>query len=138
MRARVLIDSTNLRHGGALQVVVSFLGELVRVRRSVAPDTAGCISDQLTGGASKIELANTVEDPAALAASVLERRCFSLPRWDSLGSPYDVAFSIRGPRYGRRDSRHAIVGFAGSTSLYGSMLGLPRRKGCPETAVPHV
>ncbi len=116
--ARVLIDLSNLRRGGGLQVGASFLDEVVRLR---ADDRALACWPWLATvdvEASDEVMANLARDPGDLSlrvGTVSPRRQVSgraRPRG------YDVSFLLFGPDYGARRARRRVVGFADVTSLF--------------------
>lgn len=119
MRApRVLVDASNLRAGGGVQVAGSFLDELARFS-----DDASLVSrypwiETVDVEATPEVIANLAPDTAQ-RLGVVETNRGRLDRHAWTTKPtHDVAFTVFGPLYGRRRGRHEIVGMADVTSIY--------------------
>jgi glycosyltransferase involved in cell wall biosynthesis len=115
MIGRVLIDTSNLRAGGGLQVGSSFLDELAVLARDEGSRWPWLASVQVE--ASQEILENCVQDLSPLNVSVVVdspiRRVLRGPRRRDL----DVHFTVFGPDYSFSRARRRLVGFADVTSL---------------------
>lgn len=110
---RVLIDATNLKVGGGVQVAVSLCEDIASLhlsgqhqgrfpwlpRAHVRVSTA--IYSQLSEKARSLP-----------TLSVLDSSWRSLRTWIPTPRRYDVSFVVFGPKYGWRQARSTIVGFA--------------------------
>lgn len=111
--ARVLIDASNLHHGGAVQVAASFITDVNRKRLETPNEypwlgTADVlVSSRVAGELTDLTTVRVVNRPPVQAGLA------SRPR-----PSFDVSFTVFGPRYARGVSRRSIVGFADVTSLY--------------------
>ena len=111
MKARVLVDASNLRTGGGIQVAASFIDEIHRLLRH---DEGPRWLDATVLWPSPEVTANLVEP-------------VSLPTTNTFPSAVvDVAFSIYGPRYRPPRAMRTIMGFADVTLVYERPESLPR------------
>lgn len=112
---RVLIDMSNLRTGGGLQVGASFGDELAQIRSSGDPrwpwlqSAVVLVSERLVANAPVLASTGGYE---VVESSPLRR--LIRPRCPS---EFDVSFHVFGPDYGWRRARRRICGFADVTSL---------------------
>jgi glycosyltransferase involved in cell wall biosynthesis len=115
----VLIDMSNLRSGGAVQVAASFLDELAElildgnVRR-----TYPWLSKGIDIRASSAVQANRTRTCVALSVTICERRWSDREIWAHYGRKYDASFVVFGPEYGVSRASYRIVGFADGVSLF--------------------
>lgn len=115
--AEVLIDASNLFHGGAVQVAASFVQDVVQ-RQSELHDHYPWLKNTSIFASSRVALQATegngvvVTDSPPLRAALASR-----PR-----KLYDVSFTVFGPQYRRGLAKRSIVGFADVTSLYPEVL----------------
>lgn len=111
MTARVLIDASNLRTGGGIQVAASFVDEIHRLLRD-------------GGGPEWLDETALWMSPD-VKSNLMEP--VSLPTLDGYSSAvFDVAFSIFGPRYRPPRARRTVMGFADVTLVYERPKSLPR------------
>ena len=105
---RVLINISNIHSGGALQVAISFISELlaldppaVLVEIFVSTEVAGAFApEQLTDSSWNIQIYNTYG-----LKTIFSRLNFTQMR-------FDVVFTLFGPKYTWFRSKREIVGFA--------------------------
>lgn len=127
----VLIDASNLRAGGGVQVASSFLDELSTAKNN--PDTLARYP-----WLTRIHVEATPEVAQNLSPitknnlhiSIKSRRPNQLGIWVT-AARYDVVLVVFGPAYGRKRARREIVGFADVTSLFDTPDGLPKNYGKP-------
>lgn len=122
----VLIDASNLRSGGGLQVATSFLDELADLVDDVETTRAFPWLSNVTVEASP-ELAANIQ-PASrrrVVSHVARRHWRDRRSWARPARLHDVSFCIFGPEYGPRRARHRITGFADSTSFRFDVPGIP-------------
>jgi glycosyltransferase involved in cell wall biosynthesis len=100
VRARVLVDASNLRIGGGIQVAASLIDEIHRMLRDeVSP---WWLDATILWPSSEV-MSNVVEP-------------VSLPTIDRFPTAvFDVAFSVFGPRYRPPRAMRTIMGFADGT-----------------------
>jgi len=111
VKARVLVDASNLRTGGGIQVAASFIDEIHRMLRD---DVGPRWLDSTVLWPSSEVMANVVEP-------------VSLPTTERFPSAvFDVAFSIFGPRYRPPRAMRTIMGFADGTLVYERPGSLPQ------------
>jgi glycosyltransferase involved in cell wall biosynthesis len=113
----VLIDASNLRSGGAVQVAASFLDELDALRSdsdAVArfPWIVNNIEIRLSDAVRSNMSSATVNLPAE------DRTWHDRRSWTTPHRRFDVSFQVFGPEYSRRRARVRIVGFADGVSLF--------------------
>lgn len=115
MTGRVLIDTSNLRAGGGLQVGSSLVDELaVLARDGLAPwSWFGSLKVE----ASKEVVENCVQDLSRLDVDVVVGTPLRRLSRGPTRRKYDVSFTVFGPEYSFRRARRRIVGFADVTSL---------------------
>ena len=124
---RVLIDASNLRTGGAVQVAASFLDELAALQQTASSTYAWL--PWVDVEASPQVVANLSESTAeALGVVTASSRPSDVQIWRRRPR-HDVSFTIFGPAYGRPRARRTIVGFADGTSLFDVPAGLPTPRG---------
>jgi len=115
--ANVLIDASNLRVGGGVQVAASFIDELILLVEeehisekfpwlseatiAISPE----VLENLTGDTSMLHIAVTDHSKVATFLRLGGRR-------------FDVRFSVFGPMYGSRRAILEIMGFADGLSLW--------------------
>ncbi|MGH3457716.1 glycosyltransferase [Aeromicrobium sp.] len=112
MKTRVLVDASNLRIGGGIQVAASFIDEIHRMLRD---------------GSSPEWLDATILWPSSeVMANLVEP--VSLPTIERFPSAvFDVAFSIFGPRYRPPRAVRTVMGFADGTLVYARPGSLPQQ-----------
>lgn len=124
MAVSVLIDATNLRSGGAIQVAASFLDELAEIRKSSSVRLAYPWISELSVEATPQVIANLSDTTLDnLSVTPRLRRPLHFNNWTEKPK-YDVAFSIFGPVYGRHRGHCQVTGFADVTSLFDSPPGI--------------
>ena len=120
----VLIDASNLRVGGGVQVAASFIDEMAELRRD--PQVVGRFPWLPT---ADIECSATVAEsmktnPSDLSTlRIVDRSSRELRRWIPVRDKYDVSFVVFGPEYAARRARRRIVGYADVRSVYPSPHG---------------
>lgn len=111
----VLVDASNCRSGGGVQVAASFLDELTSLVSTPA-DVAGWSFTVLVSGPVARNLGR--ETRARLNIEIRDTRLWHFGRWLPRLRHHDVAFTIFGPRYRSCWAAVEIVGFADVTSLF--------------------
>lgn len=120
----VLIDASNLRVGGGVQVAASFIDEMAELRRD--PHAVGRFPWLPM---ADIECSATVAEsmktnPSAFSSlRIVDRSSWELRRWIPVRDQYDVSFVVFGPEYSARRARRRIVGYADVRSVYPSPHG---------------
>jgi glycosyltransferase involved in cell wall biosynthesis len=117
--ARLLVNASNLMHGGAVQVAASFIDELWLLRRN----------ERILGEYPWLEHGMQVEASSQVIRNLgVGRGLECLRQCDAKGvglrrgrgsppSTFDVSFTLFGPDYGKVRAGRRIVGFADGTSL---------------------
>lgn len=116
-----LIDLSNLRSGGGLQVGISFLDEAAKLAESEYPwvkDVRIEVSTSVWEGISS-------ETRLALPITIVDRRWNSVWAWFGRRR-FATALIVFGPTYGRRRAHRQIVGFGDSTVTHGVPRGIRR------------
>lgn len=123
---RVLIDASNLRVGGGVQVAVSFLDELALMLEDPSLTCrlpwAAHVSVEVSRAVWK-QLA--VPTRVRLDPEIAERTWKHVLRSGNGDRDFDVSFVVFGPEYAPRRARCRIVGFADVTALYARPEGVP-------------
>ncbi len=112
----VLIDASNLRGGGGLQVGASVVDELAGIASEGDPRWPWL-------GSARVQISPEVLLGCTRELSALDIEVVAGSPLRSLTKPraprrYDVALTIFGPDYAPRRARRQIVGFADGTSLW--------------------
>lgn len=116
MVPEVLIDTTNIHSGGALQVAISFLEELAsETARSHALHPGLRITVEISPEIDQ-QLPRSAVD--CLQPKVFSRRPLRVANLFPRSRKYDISFVLFGPDYCRRRARIRIVGFADVTAIY--------------------
>src|SRR5690606_1166829 len=123
-RRSVLVDASNLRVGGGVQVAASFLDELLP-----AMDDDRLLARYPWLGDTDVEVSPVVAEHLTAAAPgervrVVDRRRPGPSRWLPNRRGYDVEFDVFGPVYATRRARLRVAGFADGTSLFGMPAGV--------------
>lgn len=124
----VLIDASNLRVGGGLQVAASVLDELADL--ALDPDVTATFP--WFPGDMIVEASPDVLSNCGPGVSRLDVVRTSRSWWQALDPRrpfkyFAVSFTIFGPEYSRSRARRMICGFADGTRLFSRPPGLPRR-----------
>lgn len=115
MNPRVLIDASNLRVGGGVQVAASFLGELDALREDPPLVSQYPWLKNITIEISSVVAQNLKEEiKERLPISVQDSRTKKL----FAGEKYDLCFTVFGPTYGAPRAKINVAGFADGTSLW--------------------
>lgn len=125
MSQRVLVDATNLHVGGGVQVAASFVDELLELRQThlhVYPWLAAIDLKISTHVSQELRTDLAPEDPIR----IMDHRPHHIRRWLRHSEPYDAAFIVFGPHYGRLPSHRTLIGYADVTSVYPHPSGVPQ------------
>lgn len=122
---RVLVDASNLRVGGIVQVGASLIDELTELRRD--DDVAGRHPwlRQVVFHVSPQVHANLTVDKDAREKSVTGRPWWHPALWLRPRKDFDLQLVIFGPRYGWKRAPKTLVGIADVTSVYDWPRGVP-------------
>ena len=122
--ARVLIDMSNLRGGGGVQVAASFLDETSWALQD--PEVIGCHPWIASATIVCDTLVAASVGPAARGLENLvidEPRPWSWRRWRPTPHRHAVSFQLFGPEYASRRAPRRIVGYADGRSVFGPPRG---------------
>ncbi|NYH87726.1 glycosyltransferase [Actinopolymorpha rutila] len=124
--SRVLIDASNLHHGGGLQVATSFLSELAALRADPGEVAACPWLRDVDIEVSPAVSANLADAGVELPLRVVRPRGPArLSSWVPNRSRAEVSFVVLGPEYFAARARRRIVGYADVTSVYPRPAGVP-------------
>lgn len=107
-KRNALVNISNIHNGGALQVAISFVSELI-LFEDVDERIKILISDEVLSGLSQKKLAESKWDIEVFNTYGLSTIWSSL---NELQEHYDVVFTLYGPKYTLFKSKIDIVGFA--------------------------
>lgn len=113
----VLIDASNLRTGGGVQVAASFVDELAKLETDPSIRGAYPWIQGITITVSSCVAAALHEPTSGLRVVVSDRYPLNRTHW-AVRPKYDLAFTIFGPLYRPKLGRVQVVGFADGTSLF--------------------
>ena len=125
---RVLMDSSNLRVGGGVQVAASLVDEILNLRKSAE-------MRQLHPWLAELRIEVSSQVAANLSVTVRDATLVVTPhkpwwspnRWLGVRkTPYDLQLTVFGPRYGRKRAPITVTGIADGTSVFPWPEGVPR------------
>lgn len=123
----VIIDASNLRVGGGVQVAASFIDHVNEAARTPSAGAKYPWLDNLRIYLSPEVRANlTDEAHPSLHLRVRARRWWNMQHWvpKIFGHIPLVSFTVFGPEYGAKPARRTIVGFADVTSIHSTPEGV--------------
>lgn len=124
--AKVIIDASNLRSGGGLQVGASFIDELLRLVTDPGAVRAypWITSARIEASAAVLD---NLQDSTSSQIHCLDRAWSSLIRPAKISPRCDVRFTVFGPFYGDPNAHRHIIGFADPTLLSANRYGTAPR-----------
>lgn len=122
---RVLIDASNLRSGGGVQVASSLIDEWAGLYSAGNRVELGWLDQAviITSTAVAQQVGELGHRIAGL--KTCDRRWRTPANWLGVSADFDVSLVVFGPEYGRRRADHRIVGFADGTSVHPRPVGTP-------------
>jgi glycosyltransferase involved in cell wall biosynthesis len=124
---RLLIDASNLRVGGGVQVAASFLDELAALQEKGEVEQYRWLK---TADVHASPVVARELGPGTSSRLSVEVRRLSWRKWLFRSRQrFDVVFVVFGPDYGRRRSRRLVMGFADGTLVHDRPGALPAPRG---------
>lgn len=126
LSASVLVDASNLRVGGGVQVAVSFLDELAALRKHEGvvrqfPWLTNLTIEASSVVARQVDAATT----AQLPIRIVDRSWRCLLKREPTRREFDASFVVFGPEYALTRARSTVVGYADVTAVYRRPKGVP-------------
>lgn len=123
----VLIDASNIRTGGGIQVVGSFLDEVAKMVLDGSPLLGMDWFDRCRVEVSSAVAADLGNEAArALNVSIRDVGWNDMAIWRPRPPEFDVSFTVFGPAYGWPRARTQIVGCADGTVMFPRPPGIQR------------
>lgn len=123
---RVLVDASNLRVGGGVQVAASLVDELMSLREDDNARAEHPVLDLIEFSLSPEVFRNLTSDVSSRKIVVERSHWYKPGIWLGRSRDWDVQLTVFGPRYGRRRAPLTITGIADGTSIYAWPDGVDR------------